>query len=106
MTRTPQQTFLSDQALAAARDQAKVPGTMAVVIDYATDGQQCSWCPCTTEEILADRSGHQCAGCPRDAAYVMHQFRHGSPIRNDIPLCSGCKTDAVALMARYMSGSG
>lgn len=105
MTRTPQQTFLSDQALAAARERTKIPGTMAVVIDYATDGQQCSWCPCSAEQILGDRDGHQCAGCPREAAYVMHHFRHGSGVRNDIPLCHGCKGDAIHFMATVVGGA-
>lgn len=105
MARTAHQTFLSDQALAAAREQAKTPGTMAVVIDYATDGQQCSWCPCSVEQILGDRDSHRCAGCPEDAAYVMHHFRHGSGVRNDIPLCRGCKADAITFMATVVGGA-
>lgn len=100
--RTPQETFLSDQALAFARDEAKVPGTLSVVLDYATSGR-CSWCDC---DVIAGDDRHQCGGCPADAAFVMHQYRHGSPVRNDIPLCTGHKDDAIRFVTALIASTG
>lgn len=101
-TRTPQETFLSDQALAHAREQAKIPGTLSVVLDYATSGQ-CSWCDC---DVFAGDDSHQCGGCPNDAAYVMHQYRHGSDVRNDIPLCTSHKDDAIRFVMAIVQAGG
>lgn len=104
MTRTPQQTFLSDQALATARDAAADGRTIAVVHEYA-DGEQCSWCDCDTGQILADAKGHRCSGCPDTAETVMRVF-NGTQVRRDIPICAGHRDDATTFMLRMIGGSG
>lgn len=87
--RTPQDTFLSDQALAAARDQASDGRTLAVVLDYATDGQQCSWCDCPDDPSSPHyQDSYRCDGCPADAYYVASMF-NSTVGRRDIPLCRG-----------------
>lgn len=100
MTRTPSQTFWSDQALATARDAAADGRTIAIVHDYA-DGEQCSWCDCT----LANFKGHYCGGCPQPAGSVL-RVHDGSPVRRDIPVCDGHRDDAIVFMARWMGGTG
>jgi hypothetical protein len=88
--RTPHDTFLSDQALAHAREQSRVPGTLAVVIDYATSGQ-CSWCDCP-DDGRHDIAGYTCAGCPRDAHYLVHAQVNPAK-RFDFPVCVAHKED-------------
>lgn len=104
MTRTPQQTFWSDQSLARARDEAADGRTIAIVHDWA-DGEQCSWCSCTEGEILADFKGHRCGGCQETAETVM-RVHNGTPVRRDIPICAGHRDDAITFMVRWMGGSG
>lgn len=100
MTRTPSQTFWSDQALATARDEAADGRTIAIVHDYA-NGEQCSWCSCSDEKILADLDGHCCSGCTETAETVMHVYGV-TPGRRDIPICAGHQQDAVAFMVRWL----
>lgn len=99
MTLTPQQTFWSDQALAAAREEVKDGRTFAIVNDFA-NGEQCSWCDCPLEAHYAD---YQCGGCPNSAASVLRTF-NGSQVRRDIPVCAGHHADAVATIALVITG--
>jgi hypothetical protein len=92
VTRTPQQTFWSDQALATARDTAADGRTVAVVNDFP-NGEQCSWCDCT----LDDFKGHRCGGCPKPAGSVL-RVHDGSPVRRDVPVCEGHRDDAVVFI--------
>lgn len=101
MTRTAQQTALSDQALAVAREEAR-SGVLAVAVTVA-DGGQCSWCDCN---VLADEDDHRCAGCPRAAVFVMHQFRPGGGVRNDLPLCAEHRDDAVGFVFALAQAGG
>ncbi|MFB7289013.1 hypothetical protein [Actinacidiphila glaucinigra] len=102
-TRTPLDVFLSDQALAEAREQAKIPGTLAIAITPAAPGTQCSWCDC---DIALNETEHRCKGCPNPAAVIMHQFRHGSPVRVDVPLCTGCHPDAARFVLALAQAGG
>ena len=71
-------------------------------ITPATVGVQCSWCDC---DIALDETEHRCGGCPNAAAVIMHQFRHGSAVRVDVPLCTGCHPDAARfVLALAMAG--
>ncbi|MGQ4358894.1 hypothetical protein [Streptomyces sp. SAS_272] len=100
MTRTPNQTFWSDQALATARDVAADGRTVAVVNDFP-NGEQCSWCDCT----LADFKDHRCGGCPKPAGSIL-RIHDGTPVRRDIPVCEGHLDDAIELVARFHGGTG
>ena len=102
MTRTPQQTFWSDQALAVARETAADGRTLAVVNDFP-NGEQCSWCSCSDEETLADLKGHRCAGCTNPAGSVL-RVHDGSQVRRDIPVCEGHRDDAVVFIWRWVGG--
>ncbi|MGI5436190.1 hypothetical protein ACQEV4_01410 [Streptomyces shenzhenensis] len=103
MTRTAQQTFWSDQALATARDVASDGRTLAIVNDFP-NGEQCSWCDCSNEAVLGDLAGHQCAGCPSPAGSVL-RIHDGTPVRRDIPVCAGHRDDAVVFMYRVLGGA-
>jgi hypothetical protein len=77
VTRTAQETFWSDQALAQARDVAADGRTIAIVNDFP-NGEQCSWCDCTLD--------------------------NGSPVRRDIPVCKGHLDDAIVFAYRALGG--
>lgn len=100
MTRTPLDTFLSDQALAHARDLA-ASGTPTVVI-LPLDGGACDWCDCTTES-----HAQFCAGCPNDAAMVMHIYSAATGKRErDVQLCPGHKDDAMRVITAVIAAGG
>lgn len=98
MTRTAQQTFWSDQALATARETASDGRTIAIVDDFP-DGEQCSWCDCTIEAVVGDAKGHHCAGCPEPAGSVL-RVHDGSPVRRDVPVCEAHRDEAVVFIYR------
>lgn len=103
MTRTPLDTFLSDQAHAHARDLA-VHGTPAVVA-LPLDGGACDWCDCT---VTADNHDARfCAGCPREADMVLHIYsaRNGQR-EQDIQLCPGHQGDAIRFIASVVAAGG
>lgn len=101
MTRTPLDTFLSDQALAHARDLA-AHGTPTVVI-LPLDGGACDWCDC---DVTAHHAQF-CAGCPSDAAMVMHIYSAASGQRErDVQLCPGHKDDAMRFITAVISAGG
>lgn len=93
MTRTAQQTFWSDQALATARDTASDGSTIAIVNDFP-NGEQCSWCDCPNEAVLGDLQGHHCIGCPDPAGSVL-RIHDGTQTRRDIPVCNKHRDDAA-----------
>lgn len=96
--RTPYDTFLSDQALAYAREQAETPGTLAVVLDYATPGQQCTWCDCPDGlNSPHNDTRFRCSGCPSHAYYVVHAV--AGTRQSDIPMCKAHHSDFVAMLA-------
>lgn len=104
MTRTPLDTFLSDQALATARDAATDPGTIPVAIT-AANGQQCTWCECPDgPDSPHNQRGYVCGGCPATAKYVVSTFS-GPNLRYDFPACERHTTDIVAAVARTVAGA-
>ncbi|MFJ9748906.1 hypothetical protein [Streptomyces chartreusis] len=103
MTRTAQQTFWSDQALATARETASDGRTIAIVNDFP-NGEQCSWCDCTIEAAIGDAKGHHCDGCPNPAGSVL-RIHDGSPVRRDIPVCDGHLEDAIVFAYRVLGGA-
>ncbi|MGP4048751.1 hypothetical protein [Streptomyces sp. 2A115] len=100
MTRTAQQTFWSDQALATAREAAADGRTIAVVNDFA-DGEQCSWCDCSDDQVLGDTDGHHCAGCAQPAGSVL-RVHDGTRLRRDLPVCTGHRDEAVVFVYRML----
>jgi hypothetical protein len=102
VTRTPQDTFLSDQALAAAREAANDPSLLPIAIT-AANGEQCTWCDCPDgPDSPHNRRGYRCGGCPATAKYVVSI--HASPtMRYDYPACDRHHTDIVATAA-YLAG--
>ncbi|MFG3586584.1 hypothetical protein [Streptomyces sp. NPDC047990] len=101
MIRTPQDTFLSDQTLAAARDVAADPGLVPIAIT-AANGEQCNWCDCPLD--LHAQPGYVCSGCPLPAEHVVSTFT-GPTIRYDFPACDRHTTDIVATVAQIAGGS-
>lgn len=97
--RTPQQTFLSDQALAAAREAAADPDQLAIALTAAEGKQQCSWCDCPIEAHL---NGETCAGCPATAVHVVSVYAT-QHLRYDYPACERHHADIVAQHARVVS---
>lgn len=101
MTRTPQDTFLSDQALATARDAAADPSLVPVAIT-AANGEQCTWCDCPLD--LHRQPGYVCDGCPTQAKHVVSTF-DGPGVRYDFPACERHTTDIVASVAQVVGGT-
>jgi len=101
MTRSPQDTFLSDQALATARDAAADPSLVPVAIT-AANGEQCTWCDCPI--ALHKQPGYRCGGCPATAKNVVSTFA-GPVLRYDFPACERHTTDIVASVAQVVGGA-
>ncbi|KUN91898.1 hypothetical protein [Streptomyces caeruleatus] len=99
---TPLDTFLSDQALATARDLAG-RGTPAVVV--LPDTGTCNWCDC---DVLA--KGHDsefCAGCPREAASALHVYSATTGQREwHITICPSHKDDAMRFITAIVASGG
>ena len=100
MSRTPQDTFLSDQALAAGRDAAADPSLVPVVIT-AANGQQCTWCDCPLD--VHRQPGYRCGGCPEQAKNVVSTFT-GASLRYDFPACDRHTADITASIALVVQG--
>ncbi|MFJ4617390.1 hypothetical protein [Streptomyces sp. NPDC088812] len=104
MTRSPQDTFLSDQALAAARDAAADPSLVPVAIT-AANGEQCTWCDCPVgPDSPHNQRGYKCAGCPDTAKYVVSTFA-GPNLRYDFPACERHASDIVAAVTATVRGA-
>lgn len=104
MTRSPQDTFLSDQTLATARDAAADPSLVPVAIT-AANGEQCTWCDCPDgPNSPHNQRGYRCPGCPATAKNVVSTFT-GPSIRYDFPACDRHTTDIVASVARVVGGA-
>ncbi|MFE4701430.1 hypothetical protein ACFRIC_30650 [Streptomyces sp. NPDC056738] len=101
MTRTAQDTFLSDQTLATARDAAADPSLVPVAIT-AANGEQCTWCDCPL--ALHKQPGYRCGGCPTQAENVVSAFA-GPGVRYDFPACDRHTTDIVASIAQVVGGA-
>lgn len=96
MNRTPQDTFLSDQALAAARDAAADPSLMPIAVT-AANGEQCTWCDCPDGPSSPHNNpDYRCGGCPVPAAAVVSTFA-GPARRYDFPACERHRDDVVAV---------
>ena len=103
--RTPQDTFLSDQALATARDAATDPGTIPVAIT-AANGEQCTWCDCPLgPDSPHNQPDYRCPGCPATAKNVVSTFA-GPNLRYDFPACDRHTTDIVMSIAQLVGGTG
>lgn len=104
MKRTPQDTFLSDQTLAAAHEAAADPRTIPVAIT-AANGETCTWCDCPDgPNSPHNRRGYRCPGCPAAAKYVVSTF-NGPNLRYDFPACDRHHTDIVAAVAAVTAGA-
>jgi hypothetical protein len=102
--RTPQDTFLSDQALATARDAASDPGTVPVAVT-AANGEQCTWCDCPDgPDSPHNQRDYRCGGCLATARYVVSTFA-GPGVRFDYPACDRHHTDIVASIVRVVRGA-
>lgn len=101
--RTPQDTFLSDQTLAAAREAAADPAVLPIALT-AANNQQCSWCDCSDgpDSPHNDRR-YRCPGCPADAKYVVSVFT-GPTVRYDYPTCERHHPDIVASITALAGG--
>lgn len=99
---SPLDTFLSDQALAAGRDLA-AKGTPTVVV-LPAEGT-CAWCDCN---VTTENYDHRfCAGCPNDAAMVLHVYSAATGQREwDILLCPGHKDDAMRFITAIVASGG
>ena len=103
MIRTPQDTALSDQALAAARDAAADPTLLPVALT-AANNQQCSWCDCPDgPDSPHNQRDYRCPGCPADAKYVISTFA-GPNLRYDYPACERHHTDILAAIVTLAGG--
>ncbi|MEU7399709.1 hypothetical protein [Streptomyces sp. NPDC044948] len=95
MKRTPRDTFLSDQALAAARDAAADP-SLAPIAVTAANGEQCTWCDCPLgPDSPHNNPNYRCGGCPKTAEAVVSAFA-GPNRRYDYPACKRHRDDVVA----------
>jgi hypothetical protein len=104
MKRTPYDTFLSDQTLAAARDAASDP-TLVPVAVTAANGERCTWCDCPDgPNSPHSNKGYRCAGCPT-AAKVVVSLHSGPNLRYDFPACERHKVDIVASVVRATQGA-
>jgi len=101
MTRTPQDTFWSDQALATARDAAADPSLVPVAIT-AANGEQCTWCDCPLSQH--QQPGYRCGGCGQQAKSVVSTFA-GPGRRYDFPACERHTADIVAAVAQTVAGA-
>ncbi|MFJ5728767.1 hypothetical protein [Streptomyces paradoxus] len=102
--RTPQDTFLSDQTLATARDAATDPSLVPVAVT-AANGQQCTWCDCPDgPDSPHNRRDYVCGGCPTPAKNVVSTFS-GPNLRYDFPACERHTTDIVASVATAVRGA-
>ncbi|MDQ0992197.1 hypothetical protein [Streptomyces sp. V3I7] len=101
--RTPQDTFLSDQTLAAAREAAMDPGTLPIAVT-AANGEQCTWCDCPDgPDSPHNQRDYRCDGCPEKAESVVSLFA-GPNLRYDYPACERHRLDIVATVAQ-LAGS-
>ncbi|MFE9432187.1 hypothetical protein [Streptomyces sp. NPDC006640] len=104
MTRSAQDTFLSDQALAAAREAATDPGLVPIAIT-AANGEQCTWCDCPLgPDSPHNRIGYRCPGCVTRAKNVVSAFA-GPGVRYDFPACDRHSSDIVASIAQVVVGA-
>jgi hypothetical protein len=95
VTRTPLDTFLSDQALAAGRTAAADPSLVPVVVT-AANGEQCTWCDCPDGPGSPHNNpNYRCGGCGTAAKHVVSTFS-GPNRRYDFPACERHRDDIVA----------
>ncbi|MFE8962128.1 hypothetical protein [Streptomyces iakyrus] len=99
---SPLDTFLSDQALATGHDLA-VHGTPAIVVLPASGA--CTWCDC---RVTSENYDHRfCAGCPREAAMVLHVYSANTGERDaNVLLCPEHKEDALQFLAAVVTAGG
>ena len=95
----PHEQARVDQTLAAARDHgANDPRTAVLVVAYADPGVQCRRCDCNPLEQHGV-PGYRCAGCPREALYMVHAMV-GTPEQLNYPLCAPPSPRLPPLLAR------
>ncbi|GAA4676624.1 hypothetical protein GCM10023347_33660 [Streptomyces chumphonensis] len=101
---TPQETFWSDQTLAAVRDAARDPKLLPVAVVAAPDNTRCSWCDCDdSEDSPHNRPGYRCAGCPETAMSVV-AVHSGPHRRYDYPACDRHRDDIITTLVRATGG--
>lgn len=102
MTRTPQETFLSDQVLALGRDMAADPRVLTVVVSVADGKSLCTWCDCPDgPDSPHNQSGYRCAGCPDTARHMVSTFA-GPNERYDYPACEQHKDRILEALATML----
>lgn len=95
---TPRETFLSDQALAMARDIAADGRTIPIVLDPA-HGQPCTWCDCPDgPDSPHNNPGYRCGGCTTPADIIVRVFVTADR-RTDYPACDRHHAEIIAAVA-------
>ncbi len=104
--RAPAHVAAADQAFAYARDLSSEPGTATVVLDYAAEDRQCSWCDCPPGLYgpHALIPGYTCDGCPLPADYDVHLLV-GTPDQALIPICRGHLPGVQPFLAEVFPGA-
>lgn len=104
MSRSPRDTFLSDQALAAGREAAADPGLAPIVVT-AANGEQCSWCDCPdgpdSPHLNPD---YRCGGCGSKAVSIVSSFT-GPNRRYDYAACERHRDEVVAALVNAIRRS-
>jgi len=104
VTRTPQETFWSDQALAAAQEAALDPGMVPVAVTAADGKKRCTWCDCPDgPDSPHNQPGYRCAGCPARAKDVVSVFA-GPTLRYDYPACARHRDEIIASIVQAAAG--
>jgi hypothetical protein len=104
-TRTPLETFWSDQTLAAPRDAAADPNLLPIAITTADGKTRCTWCDCPDgPDSPHNDPGYRCAGCPTTAQQVV-SFYAGPNLRYDYPACDRHYAEIVAQVVRAAAAS-
>lgn len=107
--RSPAHIAAADQAFAHARQLSSETGTLTVVLDYAAEDRQCSWCNCPRGPGLygphARIPGYVCDGCPLPAEYDVH-LMVATPDHALIPICKGHLPGVQTFLTDTFPGAG
>ncbi len=99
MSPTPQETFWSDQTLAAAQEAAYDPSLLPVAVTAADGKARCTWCDCPDgPDSPHNNPDYRCAGCPSLAVHVV-SVQESPSLRYDYPACEKHWAEIVAQIA-------